>query len=139
MIEDVIARLASNSFALKGWAVTLVVAIFGLTWDNVSRGVCLIALLPVLAFWGLDAYYLGLERRKRKLYNKVREMDEEAIDFNMSTSGEEFQDQKTCFWNCLWSKTERRFYLPLLVVVLALVVAPIFPQIMEVLGYVPKT
>ncbi len=120
MIQGIITRMASNSFALKGWAVTLVVAILGLTWDGDSRAACLIALLPVVAFWGLDAYYLGLERRKRKLYDKVREMEEEAIDFKMSTSGEEFWDRDTCFWSCLWAKPERFFYLPLFAFVLVL-------------------
>ena len=30
MIQGVISRMASNSFALKGWAVTLVAGIFAL-------------------------------------------------------------------------------------------------------------
>ena len=87
MIQGIITRMASNSFSLKGWAVTLVAAIFALTWTNISRGFLLIALIPIFAFWALDAYYLNLERKNRKLYDKVRKMDEAEIDFSMNAFG----------------------------------------------------
>jgi len=34
MIQGVINRMASNSFALKGWAVTLVSGIFCVGWQR---------------------------------------------------------------------------------------------------------
>ena len=138
MIQGIITRMASNSFALKGWAVTLVAAIFALTWANVSRGFLLIALIPIFAFWALDAYYLNLERKNRKLYDKVRKMDEAEIDFSMNSSLPELQDQTTCYWSCFWSKTEVRFYLPLIFVVLIPPLVAAFPRIMDVLGFMPK-
>ena len=138
MIEDVITRMASNSFSLKGWAVTLVAAIFALTWANVSRGFLLIALIPIFAFWALDAYYLNLERKNRKLYDKVRKLDEAEIDFSMNASLPELQDQTTRYWSCFWSKTEVRFYLPLIFVVLIPPLVAAFPRIMDVLGFMPK-
>jgi len=39
-----------------------------------------------VAFWVLDAYYLWQERLFRKLYDKVRGLNESDIDFSMSTS-----------------------------------------------------
>ena len=131
MIQDVITRMASNSFSLKGWAVTLVAAIFALTWANISRNFLLIALIPIFAFWALDAYYLNLERKNRKLYDKVRKMDEEEIDFSMDASLPELQDQTTCYWSCFWSNTEKKFYLPLLAVVIIPPLVTAFPYIMN--------
>ena len=34
LIQDVITRMANNSFALKGWAITLVVGLFGISVVN---------------------------------------------------------------------------------------------------------
>ena len=58
-IQAVIARLANNSFAYKGWVVVLVAGVFVVTGGSVN---VLIAVLPLLAFWGLDGYYLRQER-----------------------------------------------------------------------------
>ena len=138
MIQGIITRMASNSFSLKGWAVTLVAAIFALTWANINRGFLLIALIPIFAFWALDAYYLNLERKNRKLYDKVRKMDEAEIDFSMNASLPELQDQTTCYWSCFWSSTEKKFYLPLLAVVIIPPLVAAFPYIMNALGFVPK-
>lgn len=138
MIQGIITRMASNSFSLKGWAVTLVAAIFALTWANISRNFLLIALIPIFAFWALDAYYLNLERKNRKLYDKVRKMDEAEIDFSMNSSLPELQDQTTRYWFCFWSSTEKKFYLPLLAVVIIPPLVTAFPYIMNALGFVPK-
>ena len=118
--------------------MTLVAAIFALTWSNASRGFLLIALIPIFAFWALDAYYLNLERKNRKLYDKVRKMDEAEIDFSMNASLPELQDQTTRYWSCFWSSTEKKFYLPLLAVVIIPPLVTAFPYIMNALGFVPK-
>ncbi len=84
-IQSVINRMASNSFLLKGWSVTLVTALFALS-DKDSRISCLLlAYLPVILFWILDGYFLGQEHAFRKLYDKVRTLDENQIDFSMNT------------------------------------------------------
>jgi hypothetical protein len=57
--------MGANSFALKGWSVTLVSAILALS--NKEPRVVMLAFIPVLIFWGLDAYYLALERGFSKL------------------------------------------------------------------------
>ena len=43
------------------------------------------AYLPTAAFWLLDGYFLRQERLFRKLYDKVRVMGEDDIDFSMNT------------------------------------------------------
>lgn len=71
-IQNVIARLANNSFLLKGWSVTLVAAILALTARHPDIYSVLIAIFPALAFWGLDAFYLGQERHFRELHKDAR-------------------------------------------------------------------
>lgn len=113
MILSIIQRMASNSFALKGWAVSLVAGIFILASNDTDKMYFLVAYVPVVVFWGLDAYYLLQERLFRSLYNKVRILKDEKIDFNMDTSLPEFYKNKNTYLNCLFSRTELWFYLPL--------------------------
>ena len=51
MIQGVINRMASNSFALKGWAVTLIAGIFVLSSKDANKAYFLVAYLPVIVFW----------------------------------------------------------------------------------------
>ena len=83
MIQDVINRMASNSFALKGWSVTLIAGIFVLSGKDNDKLYFLVSYIPVIVFWGLDSYYLLQERLYRALYEKVRNLPEEQIDFSM--------------------------------------------------------
>ena len=73
-------RMASNSFILKGWNITLIVGLFALSLKNFSSSYLYLAILPALAFWCLDAYYLRQERLFRALYNSVRKTKRKDID-----------------------------------------------------------
>src|SRR5215210_576235 len=70
-IHNVIGRLASNSFWLKGWSVTLVAAIFAVAARDGTSPFLWVALVPAFAFWGLDAFYRGQEHVFRKLHDAV--------------------------------------------------------------------
>ena len=82
-IQGVINRLASNSFQMKGWSVVLVAAILVLLARVDRLDDAPIALGPVLIFWGLDGYFLWQERLFRALYDQVRDLKENEIDFSM--------------------------------------------------------
>ena len=71
LVQGVISRMGQNSFALKGWSVTLVAALMALAVNTQRRSYALLALFPSAVFWGLDAYYLWQERRFRDVYNEV--------------------------------------------------------------------
>lgn len=89
LIQGAIERLAQNSFALKGWAVTLVAALFALSAKESIHIYFLIALIPALTFWGLDAFYLMQEEKFRKLYDAVRILPVSELEnnpFSMDTS-----------------------------------------------------
>ena len=125
MIQGIINRMAGNSFMLNGWAVTLVAGIYALASKDADKIYYLITYVPIVIFWGLDAYYLRQERLYRKLYDKVRKQRDNEIDFSMNAALPEFKTEKTSYLNTLLSVTELWFYLPLalltaLVIILSL-------------------
>ena len=122
LVQGVINRMANNSFMLKGWAVTLVAGIFALAGKDTDKLYFLVTYVPVLVFWGLDAYYLLQERLYRLLYEKVRATEEDHIDFSLKATTEEFDSDKNSYCSCLLSKTELWFYMPLAVVCTGIII-----------------
>lgn len=86
MIQGVVNRLSHNSFLLKGWSVVLISALFALAASSNKIYFIYLAYFPLVAFWVLDAYFLWQERLFRALYDYVREMNKEDVDFSMDTS-----------------------------------------------------
>lgn len=107
LLQNAITRMASNSFVIKGWSVTLATALFGFSAKESEPRLALLALFPILAFWGLDAYYLGLERRFRKLYTDAARAA--ATDFAMTP-----EDLGLRGWiEAVWRPAVRWLYLAL--------------------------
>ena len=85
-IQNAINRMASNSFILKGWSVTLVTGIIALSLTTSTTRFIYLAFIPTLAFWGLDAYYLRQEKLFRELYDYVRAKEIKNIEpFSLNT------------------------------------------------------
>jgi len=85
-IQNTINRMASNSFILKGWSVTLVTGIIALSLTTSTTRFIYLAFIPTLAFWGLDAYYLRQEKLFRELYDYVRVKEIKNIEpFSLNT------------------------------------------------------
>lgn len=114
MIQGVINRLASNSFSIKQWTVMLVTALLVLVAREGAVPV-LVALVPVLAFWALDSYFLWQERQFRNLYMDVCEIDESQINFSMNN-----ERKKKSYWRAVFSVTLLAFYGLFIVLVVAI-------------------
>jgi len=86
-IQNVINRLANNSFVIKGWTVTLVAAMIAITAKDIAlnKRYVLFACLPALLFWILDAFYLSQERRYKKLFDHARKLSDGEVDFALDT------------------------------------------------------
>lgn len=108
IIQGVIDRMANNSFLLKSWSVVLVSALFVLAAKDSNIALALLAYFPVLSFWILDGYFLWQEKLYRKLYDMVRNMNDEDIDFSMDTTPVINQTKTWC--EVILSKTLRIFY-----------------------------
>jgi len=124
MIQSVINRMANNSFLLKGWSVVLVSALFVVGAKNSTISFILLAYFPTLAFWILDGYFLWQERLYRKLYDRVRETNEEKIDFSMDTSS--VINEVNPWYKIVFSKTLSIFYGTILGAILIVMLIVIF-------------
>lgn len=125
LIQGVINRMSSNSFALKGWAVTLVAGLFAIASKDARYIFFIITYIPIVLFWGLDSYYLLQERRYRSLYDKVRKQPDDKIDYDLNANIEEFKNGKNTWSSCLFSKTELGFYFPLAILTALVIVLSI--------------
>ena len=86
MIQNIINRLSQGSFLLKGWSVLLISALFALAAGGAQPFFVYIAYFPAVAFWILDGYFLWQERLFRALFDYVRGLSENEVDFSMDTS-----------------------------------------------------
>lgn len=121
MIQNVIDRMGANSFALKGWAVTLVAGIFVLSNNEANKDFFLLTYIPIIMFWFLDAFYLQKERQYRNLFNWTRIQPNNSIDFDFNLGKPELKTPETEFGHCLFSVTEIGFYLPLALLTLVII------------------
>ena len=105
--------MASNSFVLKGWSVTVLGILLTFASENTGSHYILISFPILFFFWVLDGYYLYQEKLFRELYDFIATIKEKDINFSMKT--EPFQ-KKVDFFKCLFSMTISLFYGCLLLV-----------------------
>ncbi|AIS00479.1 hypothetical protein [Streptomyces glaucescens] len=74
-IQATITRLGTNSFLVKGWALTLGAGFLALSAGQKSGTVAGAGVVPLLCFWFLDAHFLRQERLYRRLYDAARRPD----------------------------------------------------------------
>jgi hypothetical protein len=72
LVQGVVTRLATNSFLVKGWSLTVASALFGFGATRSEKPLVALGLLVAVVFMILDAYYLFLERAFRNLYDDIR-------------------------------------------------------------------
>jgi hypothetical protein len=121
MIQGLISRMAGNLFFLKGWAITLIAALFALAAKDANSRYIIIAYFPVFVFWILDGYYLRQERLFRDLYDDVRKRKDDDIDFSMDTR--KYHTNERNGWLCsMFSATLVWFYVPLIIMMLVIMV-----------------
>jgi hypothetical protein len=107
-IQNVITRMNSNSFLIKGWSVTLVSALFALAAKDANLNYVLISYIAIPIFWILDGFFISQERQYRALYNDVRSQNEDSIDFNMNASS--YNSGNRTWLLGIFSKTLIPFY-----------------------------
>ncbi len=118
IIQDVINRMAQNSFLIKAWTITLIAAIFVLTFSIVNSLIFGVLLAITVIFWVLDSYYLKLERVYRRLYKtKVEEYNDNQTRERMKLFDMDYEPYKKFeqkIPRIMVSKTEILFYLPVI-------------------------
>lgn len=131
MIQEIIGRLSGFSNNIKSWMISLIaVSItlgFSLNEGNKLYFSLILSLGVTLIFMILDLYYLMLERSYRNLYETVRNVSEDNIDFKMAIESKEgtdnllnnntskYQNIHVCYLKGLKSPSIWLFYIPVLV------------------------
>lgn len=134
LIQAIITRMAQNSFHMKGWCITLVVAIFSLSekvWT--VKDVAMPLAIMAAFFWVLDTNYLSLEKKYRGLYALVRKrrLDEDdyhdlySLDYNLAEKPVKGWVKKRIVLILRWvgvfvSWSESCLYFPLIVLLIGL-------------------
>lgn len=70
-IQNVITRMNADSFQVKTWTVSIIVALAALAVNSKNYMYILISVVPTILFGTLDSYYLQQERKFRGLYKDV--------------------------------------------------------------------
>jgi len=107
IIQDIIKRMAFNSFLIKGWTITLVAVTLLLKG---SKYQVLIAFIPLIVFWFLDAYFLWQERLYRRLYNWVIQNRMQTDEFLFDMNAYRFKEEEQSILRIMFSLTLGWFY-----------------------------
>jgi hypothetical protein len=93
MIQTIIIRMADNSFSIKRWSLSLTLGVLlAIRLNIIPDDLCnrfLIA-IPFVVFWGLDAYYLYLERGYRRHYDNIREKEKTTFTLSIKKEKKEY-------------------------------------------------
>lgn len=114
LIQSIINRMASNSFLLKGWCMTLLTALMAWGIDK-NANIWIASILPLLGFWYLDAFFLKTERAYRSLYNKAILKDETIPLFSLNPM---YSREQHTIWQSFFSQTLSVFYGGLIVLII---------------------
>ena len=99
MIQGVISRMSSNSFKLKGWAITVLSALYAYHISHSSYSILIIIFIVTLLFGILDTYYLYLEKGFVDLFNEVRLEQKDSTDFRIEPREFDFKAFGKVFCN----------------------------------------
>jgi len=121
IIQDIINRMAFNSFIIKGWTITLVVV--SLLLKGIEKYQVWIAFIPLIVFWVLDAYFLWQERMYRKLYEWVINNRLKTEEYLFDMDAYRFKDKIQSIPRIMFSLTLGWFYgsIALLIIIYALI------------------
>ena len=141
LIQGCINRMAQNSFMIKGWCINIVTALIAFLDKNINAFILgFIFIIPILAFWYLDSFFLLTERLYRRKYEWVIKnrltSDEKFFDLNPNSFKDVKKDKEI---KIMFSKTLRWFYLMLLGTVLLVTIIIGFSQNKKQLAEQGKT
>ena len=111
-IQNIINRMAHNSFVIKGWTVLLIAAIIAFVARGGDTKYVIAIYFAVAAFWILDGFFLSQERLFRALYAHVASLNEDDVNFSMDTRSY-MEDRRNNWISAMFSRTLVLFYLSL--------------------------
>ena len=115
--------MATASWVLRIWSVAVVSALVVVATDAVHARFAWLAVFMAIVFWLLDAHFHRQERLYRKVYRRVRSLEEADIDFSMDTAP--VDNERDAWTAVVLSKPLSAFYSA---VIACIVVARIIAQ-----------
>jgi hypothetical protein len=121
VVQDIIKRMATNSFNIKTWTITIIVVALLFKGDGNH---IFIAFIPLLSFWYLDAYYLQQERLFREVHDWIirHRLDSDEELFNMNPK--RFKSKVDSIWKIMKSVSIIPFYGSIFVLIIAYSLIP---------------
>jgi hypothetical protein len=117
-IQNVITRMNTNSFQIKGLAITIVTALMAIYASTPKVIFIFLGIPPTVLFWFLDSYYLQQERKFRGIYNDVTGLKEiiKVKPYEMPIQKYTKKiDKQFSYWHVFRSKTIVWLYLSVIV------------------------
>ena len=120
-IQNVITRMNTNSFQIKGWTVTIVSALLAIYASSKNNYLILAGVFPSIIFWFLDSFYLQQERKFRGLYNDVAGISDNPQKLKLFEMRPDlYNGGKYSFWSVFISRTILKVYLSIIIVLISL-------------------
>lgn len=119
--------MSTTSAIFKGFTATILASLVALAFKELSVCVLAAASLPILGFFLMDIFYLGLERKYRALYERVR-TGAQPLDYSLSTQNITKDEAHSGVLACLSSQSILLFYIPC-------IVAYIILAVLKILGF----
>lgn len=97
-LQNIISRMSNSSSNCKTWAITLTTGLIILLFDKIKTCYYYVIYFPLVLFYILDSYYLGLERIFREFYNtfinEIQSNNETNLNISISTKYKKFKNFK---------------------------------------------
>jgi len=120
-IQNIITRMNTNSFQLKGLTITIVSALMAVYASNPKVLFVFLGIPPTILFWFLDTYYLQQERKFRGVYNDVAKLKNNVAVKRYEMPIHKYDksiDKQYSYWNVLFSKTIVWLYVSIIIFLL---------------------
>lgn len=113
MVERAIARNGLYRIIIKCLTMFFITSMLALYDSYANDAYLMVVLVPMAVLCFIDAFYLQQQRLYSSLFDHVRYLSEDQIDFNLSPVLKDFQDDKNFFFQCLIALSVAGFYIPL--------------------------
>jgi len=125
-IQNIITRMNTNSFQIKGMSITITAALLALYAGSNKPLYLAVPLIPTILFWFLDTYYLQQERKFRGIYNDVAKLsntETRIIVRAFEMPLQKYINGKYSYLNVFWSKTIWPFYfIPIIILLFTTII-----------------
>jgi disulfide bond formation protein DsbB len=120
-IQNIITRMNTNSFQIKGMAITLLSALLAIYVSTQKVTFIFIGIPPLILFWLLDSYYLQQERKLRGVYNDVvglkNKIEVKPYEIPIQKYTKDI-DKHFSYWNVFCSQTVIWLYLTVILLLI---------------------